>query len=126
MRKIQTLYLLLLMLLVSFRTSAQDDEYSFSKHFYTVVELKRNAETLDINKVPVKTKGYVVQRSSSEMYMFQDDTGVMKLHICPKAMPEFYYNEKIEIEVYGLINYELFRTPVLEAKKISLPKTGFE
>lgn len=125
MQKLQTLYLFLFLSIFSLSVCAQDDEFCLTK-FYKVIELKRNASTLDQNNMPIKTKGYVVQQSSSEMYMFQDETGVIKVHIPDKVKAKLYYNENIEIVLTGEINYELFRTPVIEVNEISFPKTTFD
>lgn len=126
MPKLRILYLLLQLLVFIATASAQDEDDFCLTKFYTIIELKRNASTLDQNNVPIKTKGYVVQQSSSEMFVFQDETGVIKVHISPKTKADFYYNENIEIVLTGEINYELFRIPVIEVKEISLPKTRID
>lgn len=118
-------HIILFFFLVLVSLTAQNEEFDVRRDLYKIVELKRNAETLDMNKVHIRVKGYVVQRCSADMYMLQDETGVIKLHILPHVMPDFSFNDKIEIEVAGDISYQLYRTPIIEAKKVSYPKADF-
>jgi uncharacterized protein YdeI (BOF family) len=121
MRKLKIILLFSALLSISNLGFAQDD-FSFSNQgYFTVGEISRNATSIEKNNMMVKTRGYIIQRLSSETFFFRDDTGIIRVRIPKDLQDPVYFNDKIELVITGTVNYTELRCPVIIAKVLSRP-----
>lgn len=121
MRKLKIILLFSALLSISNLGFAQDDFGFSNQGYFTVGEISRNATSIEKNNMMVKTRGYIIQRLSSETFFFRDDTGLIRVRIPQDLQDPVYFNDKIELVITGTVNYTELHCPVIIAKVLSRP-----
>ncbi len=110
--------LLIAMTTVSFLFFGQYQGPGVSDKIYTVKEVKANAIQLDRSDALVKVKGFITKQINGEDYEFKDSTGVLRVEIDRKRMPQKPFDETTELILYGEVDYDILRPVELDVKEI--------
>ncbi len=110
--------LLFAMTMVSFLIFGQYQGPGVSDKIYTVKEVKANAIQLDRSDALVKVKGFITKQINGEDYEFKDSTGILRVEIDKKRMPQKPFDETTELIIIGEVDYDILRPVELDVKQI--------
>lgn len=110
--------LLVSMTMISFLILGQYQGPGVSDKTYSVKEVKANAIQLDRSDALVKVKGFITKQINGEDYEFTDSTGVLRVEIDRKRMPQKQFDDKTELILIGEVDYDILRPVELDVKQI--------
>lgn len=85
---------------------------------YSVSEIISNASRLDRFDALVKVQGYIVRQINADTYEFKDSTGIIKVEIDRKRLPNRPFDETTELILIGEVDHDLFEPVEIEVKEI--------
>ncbi len=110
--------LLVSMTMISIIILGQYQGPGVSDKTYTVKEVKANAIQLDRSDALVKVKGFITKQINGEDYEFKDSTGILRVEIDRKRMPQKPFDETTELILYGEVDYDILRPVELDVKQV--------
>lgn len=85
---------------------------------YTVKEVKDNALKLDRQDVIVALRGTIIQQLDGKTYLFKDATGNLHVEIKKKHLPNFKFDDKTVVTLFGEVDYDLLEGTEVEVEGI--------
>lgn len=80
---------------------------------YTVSEIRDKATYLDRIDALVRVRGFIVSQQDYNTYLFEDATGMIRVEIDRKVLPDRPFNDKTEVILVGQVENDLlFRTEI--------------
>lgn len=85
---------------------------------YSVKEIIENASRLDRSDVLVKVQGFIVKQINADTYEFEDKTGVIRVEIDRKRLPNRPFDDKTELILIGEVDNDIFKPVEIEIKEV--------
>lgn len=86
---------------------------------YTVKHVKENALKLDRQDAIVALRGNIIQQLDNKTYLFKDSTGTIHLEIKKKYLPDFKFDDKSIVTIYGEVDYDLLEGIEIEVERFA-------
>ncbi|WP_212003714.1 NirD/YgiW/YdeI family stress tolerance protein [Chitinophaga sp. HK235] len=87
------------------------------KQYYTIGEVLKNARQLTHDSVTVRIRGYITGKVNRSTYLFEDRTAEIKVDIPDKFLPSKPFNDKDEVIIEALVQYEINKPVTLMANR---------
>ncbi|TAM10619.1 MAG: NirD/YgiW/YdeI family stress tolerance protein [Nevskiaceae bacterium] len=68
----------------------------------------------------VSLKGYIVQKTGHEKYVFSDGTGQITVEIDDHRLPTTPFNDKTKVQISGEVDKDMMQAPKVDVKTITL------
>ncbi len=85
---------------------------------YSVKEVIDNASRLDRSDALVKVQGYIVKQINADTYEFKDKTGIIRVEIDRKQLPNRPFDDKTELILIGEVDNDVFEPVEIEVKEV--------